>query len=270
MHPKLKGRLAVMGAVLLVYVAAAAKAQDWQEYAYPEAGFSAHFPAKPIVTETQFRAGDISAPAKLYAVAQGKANYSVVVADLSSSTLAQDAAIDAAAKTLTAQGQTRLDVRARIDRQFGRELSVVSRTGDQMTTAVFYVGKKLYVLVGQTAPDASGLAVRFQQSLQFIDAQGKRPRRPEDGPGFGGRRFGPPPGEDGQAADGQNGGGRRARPPAQAFADCQGKAEGAAVQHHTPRGDVVAAVCVKTPEGLAARPNRRPPGAPPDGPPPEG
>ena len=269
MHTKLKGRLAVTGAILIVYTAAAAKAQDWQEYAYPQAGFSAHFPAKPIVTETQFRAGDISAPAKVYAVAQGSANYSVVVADLSSSALAQDAAIDAAAKSLAAAGQTRLDVRARIDRQFGRELSVLSKAGEQMTTAVFYVDKKLYVLVGQTAPDASGLAVRFQQSLQFIGADGRPPRRPEDGPGFGGRGFGPPPREDGQGAGGR-GPGRRRRPPPEAFTDCQGKTAGAAVQHQTPRGDVVAAVCVQTPEGLAARPNRRPPGAPPDGPPPEG
>jgi len=52
--------------------------------------------------------------------------------------------------------------------------------------------------------------------------------------------------------------GRRPRPPAEAFADCRGKAEGEAVQHQTPRGDVVPATCVATPEGLAARPNRPP------------
>ncbi|MGZ3273233.1 MAG: hypothetical protein ACXU82_03120 [Caulobacteraceae bacterium] len=255
MHTRLKRRLVAIGAIVLVYTAAAAEPQAWQEYAYPEAGFSAHFPARPTVKEIEFHAGDIVAPAKVYAVAQGSANYSVVVADLSSSAVGQDAAIDAAAKSLAGAGQTKLDVRARIDRQFGRELSVLSKAGDQMTTAVFYVDRKLYVLVGQTAPDASGLAVRFQQSLQFIDAEGKPPRRPEDGPGFGGPGLGPP------------GEGARRRPPAQAFADCRGKTEGAAVQHRTPRGDVVAAVCMQTPEGLAARPDRLPPGAAPDQPP---
>lgn len=252
MHTRLKRRLVAIGAIVLVYTAAAAEPQAWQEYAYPEAGFSAHFPARPTVKEIEFHAGDIVAPAKVYAVAQGSANYSVVVADLSSSGVGQDAAIDAAAKSLAGAGQTKLDVRARIDRQFGRELSVLSKAGDQMTSAVFYVDRKLYVLVGQTTPDASGLAVRFQQSLQFIDAEGKPPRRPEDGPGFGGPGLSPP------------GEGARRRPPPQAFADCRGKTEGAAVQHRTPRGDVVAAVCMQTPEGLAARPDRLLPGASPD------
>ena len=86
------------------------------------------------------------------------------------------------------------------------------------------------------------------------------------------REFGPPPGEvaqndQGPPPDGRPG--RRRRPPPEAFTECQGKAEGQALQYQTPRGDVVPATCVRTPEGLAARPNRRP-GPPEDGPPPEG
>lgn len=61
-------------------------------------------------------------------------------------------------------------------------------------------------------------------------------------------------------------GGERGPPP-QAFADCRGHAAGDKVQHTTPEG-VVAATCVETPKGLAARPDR-PMGPPPpkDGPP---
>jgi Spy/CpxP family protein refolding chaperone len=44
-------------------------------------------------------------------------------------------------------------------------------------------------------------------------------------------------------------------PPPQAFEDCKGQADGARVAHTTPKG-VVAATCVQTPEGLAARPDR--------------
>ena len=260
MQTQRQGWFVILGA-MLVTAAGPARAQDWQEYAYREAGFSAQFPAKPVVAEIQFHAGDIAAPAKVYEARQGSAEFSIIVADLSSSVIGQEAAIDIAAKDLAASGQIKLDVRARIDRQFGRELSVLGRDGDQMTTAVFYVDKKLYVLVGRTKPEASALAVRFQQTLQFIDADGKTPRRPEDGPGFGGPGLGPPPGEDGA---GERESGRR-RPPPQAFADCRGKNQGDGVQHQTPRGEVVAATCVQTPEGLAARPNR-----PPDGPPPEG
>ena len=46
-----------------------------------------------------------------------------------------------------------------------------------------------------------------------------------------------------------------AGPPPGAFEDCRGKAAGDAVEHHTPGGSV-AATCVATPEGLAARPDR--------------
>jgi hypothetical protein len=267
--------------------AGAARAQDWKEYDYPDAGFAAQFPGQPTVSEIQYRAGAVAGPAKVYAAHLGSADYSVTVADLSGSPADETAALDAAVKALAGSGQIKLDVRARIDRQFGREVSVQGKDGGQITTAVFYIDKKLYILAGRTEPDGSGLAAHFQQSLQFIGADGRPPRRPEDGGGFGRRRFGPPPGEVAQADDapggggdpGQGGRGRR-RPPAQAFADCKGKAEGDAVQHQTPRGDVVPATCVSTPEGLAARPNRpfrgplngnAPVGAPPaDGPPPQG
>jgi hypothetical protein len=261
----------------IALLASAAQAQDWKQYDYPDAGFAAQFPAPPTVSDIQYRAGAVAGPAKRYAARLGSADYSVIVADLSASPADETAALDAAVKDLAGSGQIKLDVRARIDRQFGREVSVTTKDGGQITTAVFYVGKKLYVLAGRTEPDGSGLAAHFQQSLEFIGADGKRPRRPEDGGGFGRRGFGPPPGEVAQAdGGGDPGQGRRGRrrPPPEAFAACKDKAEGAAVQFQTPRGDVALATCVSTPEGLAARPNRPfrgpPIGGPPEGAPPEG
>ncbi len=47
------------------------------------------------------------------------------------------------------------------------------------------------------------------------------------------------------------------RPPPQAFEDCKGKAAGDAVKHTTPEGEVPA-TCTESPEGLVARPDRRP------------
>ena len=250
-------RLAAL-TVLLFAAAAPAWAQDWKEYAYPDAGFSAQFPAPPTVAELRYEAAGLAAPAKVYAARQGSADYSVTVADLSRSGVGKEAAIDGAVKALSATGAVKVDVTERIDREFGRELTVEGRDGGRTATAIFYLNQKLYILAGRTEPAGAPLGVRFQQSLQFVDAHGKPPRRPEDGPGFGG----PPAGDGDPQGPGPDG---RRRPPPQAFADCRGKKEGVSVQHTTPRGDVVAATCVQTPEGLAARPNR-----PLDGPPPEG
>jgi hypothetical protein len=44
-------------------------------------------------------------------------------------------------------------------------------------------------------------------------------------------------------------------PPPQAYADCVGKKTGNIVQHTTPEGKV-AAICVDSPKGLVARPNK--------------
>jgi len=242
-------RLAVLGAVLIGAAAAGpARAQAWKEYVYPDAGFSAQFPVEPTVAELQYKALGPAAPARVYDARQGSADYSVTVADLSKSGLDSKTALDGAVKAFAASGAIKVDVTERIDRVFGRELTVEGKDGGHTVTAIFYLNQKLYILAGRTDPAEAPLAIRFQQSLQFVDAEGKPPRRPEDGPGFG-----PPAGDGDPQGQGQTG---RPRPPPEAFADCRGQREGAAVQHHTPRGDVVAATCVHTPEGLAARPDQ--------------
>lgn len=57
-------------------------------------------------------------------------------------------------------------------------------------------------------------------------------------------------------------------PPPQAFASCKGKKAGDTVQHITPSGQKIAAICTQSPQGLFALPacDRSPP--PPHAPPP--
>ncbi len=47
-------------------------------------------------------------------------------------------------------------------------------------------------------------------------------------------------------------------PPASAYDDCKGKAEGTQIQHTTPNGDKVPATCINSAKGLFARPERPP------------
>ncbi len=253
-----------------------AETKGWQEYAYPDAGFAAQFPAQPILSEGSYRAAGVSAPSRTYAARKGGIDFSVTVADFNGTSVEQKAAIDDVVKAFAQAGEIKLDVTERIDRQFGRELRVSAKDGSILATAIFFYDHRLYVLAGKALPPnpdpTSAETVRFQQSLEFIDKDGRRPRRPEDGGGAGFARdfgLGPGPRGEGRGEGGGEGRGRR-RPPPEAFADCKGKASGDSVQHQIPNGEKVAATCVQTPEGLAARPIRGPRGdgrGPPDGPP---
>jgi hypothetical protein len=244
-----------MGLAAAVLTHTPAAAQSWTPYDYAEAGFTAQFPAQPTASKGAYTTAEgLTAPTVTYAVEQDGVRYAVMVADFSKTDLKRQAAIDDAVKALARSGTVQVDVAARIDREFGRELTVLGPDGARITAAVFFVNGRLYELTGRTTPAAaqtgSARAARFEESLEF---DGEAAGRPENR--LGGR---PPGGGPGGADDG---GRRRRTPPQQAFDDCIGKAEGDAVQHTTPRGSVVAATCVATPRGLAARPIR-----PPDGP----
>jgi hypothetical protein len=83
-----------------------------------------------------------------------------------------------------------VDETARIDRQYGRHLSLVTADGTRSQISVFFVGDKLYQLEAKALPpnalNATGKTIRFQQSLEFMNL-GAEQFRPEN------RGFGPPP-----------------------------------------------------------------------------
>ena len=249
-----------MRLTLLALLAAAAfpaAAQTWEPYSFAESGFTAQFPVKPSSSKASYTtAQGLTVPAMTYAAEQDGVVYAVTVADFSGADLQQAAAIDDAVKALARTGEIKVDVSARIDREFGRELSILGKDGTRTTAAVFFVNRKLYALTGKAAPSASPAAVarttRFEETLEFEGEAAGRPENQPEGARRGPGRFGPP---------GQ--GGPR-RPPPQAFEACQGKAQGAPVQLTTPRG-VIPATCETMPGGLAARPLRPPPGEGPPG-----
>jgi hypothetical protein len=224
-----------------------ALAQTWQEYAYRDAGFAFQAPAKPVVTTGAYPApGGISAPATIYTARLGNVVYAMTVADFSSIPIDDKAAIADAEKTIGSTGKVTISVDARIDRDYGRELSVSGADGSRSAVAIFFVNRHLYELVGRSlAPDAaagSGNTIRFQQSLSF----GGRGGGPSDGGGPGGifRRGG---------RGGGRGPGRGGGPNPQAQAACVGKKAGDMVSITTPQGQTPA-TCV-----LVARPDWPPP-----------
>ncbi len=262
-------------AALAVMAPAPAFAQAWRQYAYSDTGFAVQLPLAPTVAEARPVALlGLTVPQKTYVVRQDDIVFSMAVSDFNNTAMTRERALQGAVAAAGLAGKITLDTEARIDREWGRELSVAEPDGGQSIRAVFFVNHKLYELSGKSLPpdpkSASGKAARFQQSLEFIGL-GYEAQRPENQPGYqpsdlsGG---GESPPETGPGPAPGRVGGRRGPPP-QAFADCKGLAEGAAVKHTLPGGETVDARCVTTPRGLAARP-LRPPGGGRGGPPPEG
>jgi hypothetical protein len=240
--------LGAVAALAIVSAPFAAQAQAWKEYSYPQDGFAVQFPATPVESTTTYKTqAGMSLPAVTYSVQQDNVVYSVTVADFSNAGLGEQAAMNDAIKALGQTGEIKIDTTERIDRNYGHDITLAGKDGSRSAIAVFFANQQLYELTGKALPpdaeSGSGKTARFQQTLVFIDRTGRAPRRPDDGLSQEGPGGPPGPGP----------GGRRGPPPPQAFADCRGKAEGEAVQHTTPEG-VVAATCVQTPQGLAARP----------------
>jgi len=255
----------ILMAVLLMPVVAVA--QEWRVYTYPDPGFTVQFPGTPAVeTGTVKNATGASLPMTRYTVRQDRiiytlsvVNYASTNADALSTITETERSIGASGKVITATG-------ARINRSFGRKLSVTSADGSRSTIAIFFVDKHLYTLIGRALPpnavEESDDALHFQESLRFL----------EDNSGFfglfGASSTAGAASTSGTAITASGAGGaagagagrsRSAYPPP-ADAACTGKSAGDAVQLETP-GGLVAAICT-----LVARPTvppNGPPGAPP-------
>jgi hypothetical protein len=215
-----------------------AATQEWMVYPYPDAGFAIQFPAPPTVEKSTSRtSAGVSLPMTRYEVRQDRIVYTLSVVDFSATNSDAMSTIAEAEKSFGTSGKVTVAIDARVNRAYGRELSVSGTDGSRSAVAIFFVNKHLYTLVGESLPpnaiEKSGDAIRFQESLQFTGDNG--------GGGFG--RFG-----------GGAGGRFRGGPNPQALSACMGKAVGDAVQLDTPAG-TVPATCT-----LIARPNTPPPG----------
>ncbi len=237
----MRGAVAILTAAWLMPVVALA--QQWKAYRYSDPGFAVQSPVPPVVEKSTFRtSAGISLPMTRYVAREDRVVYTVEVVDFSSVNENGTSAIAETEKSFGVSGKVTVAIDARINREFGRELSVNGADGSRSAVAIFFASKHLYVLQGESLPPnaiaRSGDTIRFQQSLQFIGANG----------GFGGfGRFG-----------GRGRFGRGLNP--QALTACRGKSVGDAVQLDTPRGPVPA-TCT-----LVARPNAppNPPGGTPN------
>jgi hypothetical protein len=164
------------------FVAGPAAAQNWQEYSYPDYSFRVAFPADPQIETTTFQvADDRSVEAHVYSVHQDNSVLKMTVAELADTGLAESAVIDHAIKTLSEGSEVKVNIPHRINRVYGRQLSILGADRSRSTVAVFDYNGRLYQIDAKTlstGTDATADAIRFAQSLIFTG--GGSNRSPEE------------------------------------------------------------------------------------------
>jgi hypothetical protein len=129
----------------------------------------------PEIEDTLYAASDgTTVPARIYSLEQETSAFRMIVANFSRRTDLNDSqVIDLAIKTLTQDAEVKLDIPARVNRVFGRQLSLAGKDGSRSSVALFYYQRRLYLIQGtvlsSNADAASGEAIRFQQSLRFTN-----------------------------------------------------------------------------------------------------
>src|SRR6202008_316413 len=126
--------------------------------------------------------------ARVYSVRQDHAAFKVAIVDLSDSTLDESTVTDYAIRSLPKGGEVKLDVPARINRVYGRQLSITGTDGSHSSAAVFYLNGQLYEIEAKVLPpESDAVAIRFQQPLIFT--RGVSNRSADAGPRRGCRAY---------------------------------------------------------------------------------
>jgi hypothetical protein len=168
---------------LIVFILAAlvcggpAVAQNWQEYSYPDQFFTVAFPADPQIETTTYQvADDRAVEAHVYSVYQDTAVFKVTVAEVADTGIEESAVIDHTIKTLSEGGEVKVNIPHRVNRVFGRQLSIVGPDGIRSMVAVFDYKGRLYQIEGKSASteNDAAAAIRFVQSLVFTGGGSNR------------------------------------------------------------------------------------------------
>jgi hypothetical protein len=159
-------------------VSGPAVAQGWTEYSYPDYAFKVTFPDGPRIETTTYQVADAHAiEAHVYSVSRDNAEFEVTIAELADSGLEETAIIDYAIKALSAGGEVQVNIPHRINRVFGRQLSILQTDGSRAMVALFDYNGRLYQIVGKslaTGNDATADTIRFVQSLIFTGGGSNR------------------------------------------------------------------------------------------------
>ena len=167
-------------AVVALAVVGAAYAQVWSEYENRQDLFAVNFPGDPKTTETTFKTSKGSnLPARVYTAVAPQTSitagtYRVTVVDYRNATGELGTAMDDAAKTILAKGESKYDGVEHTEQIRSRRLTVESADRRYLAEIMVH-DNRLYIIEADTSINAVPPA-QFQASIQILDTEGKRIR----------------------------------------------------------------------------------------------
>jgi hypothetical protein len=192
-------RISVVTAALILLVPGPSFAQEWIQYASRTDFFGVNFPGEPKVQDITYPTEyGISLPGRVYSVENGPNRYFVTVVDYSGAEKIHTARAEQCKKNGgegdACQNDWRVDVQGSIvyaswkffqrnakvthyawyflDMVEGNRLQLLNPDGSRTFAAIHRHGTRLYILEA-TVPRSAPAPGLFQQSLQFLDEEGK-------------------------------------------------------------------------------------------------
>jgi hypothetical protein len=193
----------VISAALLLSMSGTSFAQEWTEFASPEEHFTITFPGQPKVTETTWISQfGVILPARIYSGPEGSSRYSVTVVDYNpverltierSRTLpaldlaihdygpgywktdVRSAIVYAASKYLERDGKISSIMSSLADLVSGM-LVQLTNPDQSRTYASIYMHENRLIIAEATVPKGYPAPLIFQQSLGWLDENGRRVR----------------------------------------------------------------------------------------------
>jgi hypothetical protein len=195
-------RICLMTAALILVMSGPSLAQEWIQYSNRTDLFAVNFPGEPKAQDISYRTEyEITLPGRVYSVEKGPSRYSVTVVDYKDAEKIHTARAEQCRK---AGGEGDLcnngwrgDVQGAIvyaswqffqrnakvthyawyvaDLIEGHHLQLLNPDGSRTFAAIHRHGTRLYVLEA-TVPKGAPAPGLFQQSVQFLDEEGKQVR----------------------------------------------------------------------------------------------
>src|SRR5258708_34890723 len=122
-------------------------AERWREYTYPEDGFSASFPGKPVIVKRLSKTSQSpnrAVPERIYWVNEGGVIYSISVMDFSKAEADPDIAVGEVVSALVGLGRLACDEAFYTDSMHGGAIVVIGVDGTSYIGAIFYVSRGPY------------------------------------------------------------------------------------------------------------------------------